>query len=173
MHLKYKQESWYEFLDPGMQQMVDQSYILIREELDLPQPRFSDYAYVLFPLARAYEGFLKKYMLQLDILPESQLMDKYFRIGRSLNPELPEHLQDHAWLFDDLERLCRDCGEPDLAQQMWDLWKEGRNQIFHYYFPAQARHVSLNEANQFQDRFFGLMKQAIECQVFNHSNNNN
>lgn len=159
----YRRTSWYLFLDTGMRELVDQSFRLLDDEANLPKNRFRDYSYLVFPIARAYEGFLKKLFESLGLIDQYQLLNPHFRIGRSLNPDLPEKFRDQSWLFDDLHKIYRDCGQPQLAMDMWEAWREGRNQLFHYYFSAQEHFTKLEEADKLVHNFAQVMAKVIDC----------
>lgn len=165
MDAGFRQESWYQFLDHGMQDLVNQSYSLIQQEKKYAKPRYHDYSYILFPIAKAYEGFLKKYLYTLELIDESVLYDRYFRIGRSLNPDLPDKFKDDNWLFDDLLKICRQSQAGDLAKKLWQAWVEGRNQLFHYYFPDHVKFINLIEAEKLVDQFVTAMDQAVQLTI--------
>lgn len=119
---------------------------------------FHDYAFIVFPMAKAYEGFLKNYFLRLGILNETHFNSRHFRIGRSFNPDLTKRLRDESWLFDDVSKHC---GIP-LARAMWEMWVEGRNHTFHY-FPDEKHCLNYSQAKSLVHRFVGVMEQAIKC----------
>ena len=46
----------------------------------------SDYSFVVFPFAKAYEGFLKRFFLDAGYIKEEEYFSDEIRIGRILNP---------------------------------------------------------------------------------------
>ena len=90
-------------------------------------------------------------------------MGKTFRIGRSLNPALPEGMRDDKWVFGKMEKMCRQKQwNGDLPQRLWEGWKLGRNQVFHYFMGEKIL-FDLSTAKQRLHLMVDLMKEAIEC----------
>ena len=54
--MQFKSEAWYQFLDEGMADLVKQAYSLLDK---FKVPEYHDYSFIVFPMAKAYEGFLK------------------------------------------------------------------------------------------------------------------
>lgn len=154
---------WFMFLDHSMQDLVLQSFDLLDLQRDNILPKYHDYSFIVFPIARAYEGFLKKYLFVHELIDNLDLLNPHFRIGRSLNPDLPNKYKDQDWLFDDLQELCRRCGQRDLALKMWKAWRNGRNKLFHYYFPDHTEFIDLAEAQNLIEDFTIVMSKAVSC----------
>lgn len=102
--------------------------------------KVSDYSYLVFPFAKAYEGFLKIYLLDLGIIREEDFYSDDIRIGRILNPVFME--RDFS-VFAKLKS--HHINDPEIPQKLWDVWTRGRNQVFHY-FPHNFRRLSKDEA---------------------------
>jgi hypothetical protein len=120
--------SWYMDLPTDLQKLIRQSYELFQREVRMSS-HFFDYSFILFPIAKAYEGYLKKFLHDQQMITLATYQSKRFRIGRSLNPDIRGDQRDEWWLYDDLVALC---GE-ELARDVWSGWIECRNHIFHYY----------------------------------------
>src|SRR5690606_16738304 len=105
--------------------------------------KFSDYAFVVFASAKAYEGFLKKFFLDLDMITEEDYFGKRFRVGKALNPQLEKRFRDES-VYD---KLAKHCGGTDLPEKLWNTWKRSRNLLFHW-FPDEKNAVSLEEAEE-------------------------
>lgn len=93
------------------------------------RPEVKDYAFVVFSLAKAYEGFLRDFFFHHHLISAEDYQGKHFRIGRSFNPDLPPRMRNDVWIYDDVERL----RSPEIARQLWQAWIDGRNHLFHYY----------------------------------------
>jgi hypothetical protein len=119
----------------------------------------NDYSFLVFPAAKAYEGFLKKIFRQIGVLPKSQFYSRQFRIGRSFNPDLPPKLRDEQWLYDEIESVVGN----NLAREMWQIWIDGRNHIFHY-FPNARYKLSLSQAKKIVNKFLEVMLTLLEKQ---------
>lgn len=125
--------------------------------------QFSDYSFIVFPMAKAYEGFLKQYLFQLRLLSPETYHDKRFRIGRALNPDLRNHQRDEQWLYDDVVRLCSE----KLGRLLWDTWLQCRNRVFHY-FPASSQQLTLVQAGEYLVLIANAMSEAYRCQRDSH-----
>jgi len=90
-----KAKSWWGYLEEDIQELLTQSVILIevvgRWSKD-ERSRLHDYSFVAFPIAKAYEGFLKKLFYDLGFINEDDYFGKRFRVGKSLNPSLDRRL---------------------------------------------------------------------------------
>lgn len=115
------------------------------------QDSISDFSFLVAPIAKAYEGFLKDFFLKIGIINDNDYESDRFRVGKTLNPSLRyKHFSVYQRLSEYHEK-----GE-ELAESLWDAWKFGRNEIFHY-FPGSYKNLSKNEA---EDRI-GLVLRAI------------
>lgn len=164
----FKGETWYEYLEPLMRDLVEEAYYLLDRE-EMAGEELVDYSFAVFPMAKAYEGFIKKYLFDVGLISEKTYMSRHFRIGRSLNPSLPVKYRNGWWLFDDLEKMCKkmDGGKHEhkgLPRMMWRAWREGRNKIFHY-FAGRERLVDLGEARKLVDGFREVMEMAVACRT--------
>lgn len=153
----------FSYLDPWQQQLVRLSYTLWQRE-ERTQTRFLDYSFVVFPMAKAYEGFLKSYLWQFGLISEASYRSRKFRIGRALNPDVSLRQRDEDWIYDDLIRMCG----PDVARQLWETWLTCRNQLFHY-FPSSTQGVTLVQAGKHIEVIFDVMQRAVACAVKHQS----
>ena len=171
---EWTNQSWYAYLDVGQQDLVRVAEALLRREVEEKQQTFYDYAFIVFPMAKAYEGFLKKFMYELGIISLKQYEGEHFRIGKSLNPDLPVKYRRNDWVVERLDRICgRVETEADekvlLSQVLWQEWKESRNVLFHY-FPQRENFISLEEAEERLVRLAEVMEAAMGCQVKKEAN---
>lgn len=126
---------------------------------------YSDYSFLVFPFAKVYEGFLKKLFLQIGAINEYQYNNDRWRVGRALNPELEKELR-HESVYD---RIIEHCGGQTLAETLWQAWKRGRNQVFHFW-PGRNKALSLAEAREITDEIQAAMELALEeCRITNFS----
>lgn len=134
----------------GHQSELVEDVEIILKRLQI-QDSISDFSFLVAPIAKAYEGFLKDFFLKIGIINEYDYDSDRFRVGKTLNPSL------RYKRFSVYQKLSEyhDKGE-ELAESLWDAWKFGRNEIFHY-FPGSYKNLSKNEA---EDRI-GLLLRAI------------
>ena len=116
--------------------------------------KVSDYSYLVFPFAKAYEGFLKNFFLDLGLIKEDEFYGDDIRIGRILNPIFMEKA------FSVYTKLKKTKGvDESVPGMLWESWKKGRNQVFHY-FPHNFRRLSKEEAAEIINDFVQAMEAA-------------
>lgn len=120
-----------------------------------------DYGYLIFPYAKTYEGFLKKLFFDLGFIDERTYLGDRFRIGKGLNPSLERRFR-HESIYD---KLVAYCGGKELADELWQVWKQGRNLLFHY-FPHNLHKLTFLEAKAIRDEMVNVMEKALsECKM--------
>ena len=121
----------------------------------------SDYSFVVFPFAKVYEGFLKKLFLAIGAIDEHQYNNDRWRVGRALNPQLEKEYR-HESVYD---RIVDRCGGVNLADTLWKAWKQGRNQIFHFW-PGRNQALTLAEAGGIVGEIEAAMEVAlVDCRI--------
>jgi hypothetical protein len=119
--------------------------------------KISDYSFLVSPISKAYEGYLKDFFLKLHIINEYDYQSDRFRVGKTLNPSLRYKRFSIFQKLADLD----DKGE-ELAETLWDAWKFGRNEIFHY-FPGKHKGIDLQEA---KNRIYLVLNAVIKSGEF-------
>ena len=152
----YSTSSWFKYLSPRQRDLVRVSYQLL-EKQDKDQP-LADYGFLVFSMSKAYEGFLKKYLLDFNLINYKTYQSRRFRIGRSLNPDVNLKQRDEWWLYDDLVKICNE----GVARELWQTWLECRNRVFHF-FPEQKGQLSLEEATAKLLKISKAMEVAVAC----------
>src|SRR3989344_5136982 len=159
-------EAWFLFLEHGQQDLVTQAHLLYERERSISTPAFHDYSFVVFPMAKAYEGFLKRFFYRLGIISQTTMEGDNFRIGKSLNPDLPERFRDHEWLVSELDSICGSAGGAFegqlLSRVLWKRWKTSRNLLFHY-FPQHENFITLDGAGSRLAEIREAIKAALVC----------
>lgn len=160
----FSDQPWYPFLDPYARDLVELSCSLYSREVRLSSV-LTDYTFVVFPMSKAYEGFLKKYLYSVDLISKQSYYHKQFRIGRSLNPDISRSRQDEWWLYDEVERQCGKA----TARLLWNAWIDCRNHLFHY-FADEHRVVDIAGAKKLLLQLSEAMTAAMICkQGYNKS----
>ncbi len=164
---KLEQKPWWEYLGADIQKLLLTSEFIYKTVKswggDLPgeKERFHDYSFVVFPSAKAYEGFLKKMFLDMGFINEDDYYGKHFRIGKSLNPSLSKELRNES-VYD---KIIEFCNGKELADHLWETWKVSRNLLFHW-FPNEKNAVSLSEARERIDMIVNAIDGAFEeCKI--------
>ncbi|MEP7166960.1 MAG: hypothetical protein ABI758_03215 [Candidatus Woesebacteria bacterium] len=153
----FAQANWFALLDENGKRLVRLSELLYERE-ERMQTVFESYSFVVFPMAKAYEGFIKLYLKKTGILHRDDYIDAKFRIGRALNPDISDRHKDEWWLYGDLERLCG----KDTSRSLWDAWIECRNHVFHFYFDQEIG-MTLEEAKKKLLQMNIAMAKAMQC----------
>jgi hypothetical protein len=168
MDLKLENKVWWNYVEADLQELLVASEFLVNVVKswggDLPSGSrvFHDYSFVVFPAAKAYEGFLKKLFLDLGFISNEDYSGKRFRIGKALNPFLDDRFRNKESVYD---KIVKHCGGKELADELWDAWTKGRNLVFHW-FPEDKRAVSFTEAEEKIKLIINAMDRAFEgCRV--------
>lgn len=158
---------WWDYLGSDLQKLLITSHFLFSVVkswgADLPggKEEFHDYSFVVFPAAKAYEGFLKKLFLDLKFITEDEFYGKRFRVGKALNPSLEKAIRREG-VYDKLVHFCQ---SHELADKLWEAWKFSRNLTFHW-FPNEKNAISLEEAGERIDMIVAAIDMAFqECKL--------
>jgi hypothetical protein len=159
--------SWWNYLGEDLQGLLIASEfihgVVGSWGANLPGGRkeFRDYSFVVFPAAKAYEGFLKKLFLSMGFITEEDYYGKHFRIGKALNPSLPKELEREG-VYGKLTQYCQ--GHV-LADKLWEAWRLSRNLTFHW-FPNEKNAITLPEAGQRIEMIIDAIDEAFkECKI--------
>lgn len=153
----YQNTNWWKYMDDTMKDLAQQSYELLNNyQASDSKSQHKDFSFVVFPMAKAYEGFLKKIFLDMGLIGMMQYKGEHFRIGKVLNPNLPRRYRS-GWVF---EKLAMACGGEDLPLNLWETWKRARNRVFHF-FPDHAEFLTLEDARDLLTRIGDSMDRAL------------
>ena len=143
MDLSLQNKVWWDYIEKDLQELLVASEFLTNVVrswgADLPSGSrvFHDYSFIVFPAAKAYEGFLKKVFLDLGFITNEDYFGKRFRIGKALNPFLEDKYRKES-VYD---KIVKYCGGKTLADQLWNAWTNGRNLVFHW-FPEEKKAIT-------------------------------
>jgi hypothetical protein len=149
-----QQSSWFKYLGPLQADLVKTSFYLSEQFVE--NHYINDYSFIVFPMAKAYEGFLKKVLLDLNLITHKVYYGRRFRIGRALNPDVRPNQRDKWWLYDDLSRIFNQ----ELAREIWQTWLECRNHVFHF-FPNGEQTLNMDEAKSCLNKMQVVMETTI------------
>lgn len=157
-----KEKVWWSYLGEDLQKLIETSFVILDKTKSWNE-KFNDYSYIVFPAAKAYEGFLKKLFLDLGFITSEDYYGKHFRIGKALNPSLEKEIR-HEGVYD---KIVSFCGGKDLADNLWETWRVCRNLTFHW-FPNEKNAITYAEAGERLEIIVGAIDQAFnECQMSN------
>jgi hypothetical protein len=118
----------------------------------------SDYSFIVFPFAKAYEGFLKKFLWDVGLITEDEYYGDEIRIGRLLNPNYEDNTSVYG-------KVCRHAeGGEGVAERLWHAWKRGRNTVFHY-FPHNFQKLEYEEALDVINDLINAMSEVVSVCV--------
>lgn len=139
------------YLSAPQQDLILEGKFLI----DIVRPhRFKDYSFIVFPYAKAYEGYLKQLFLDVGFISHEDYISDHFRVGKYLSPHMMGRLGDKS-----VYAKIRERHTEDLAQSIWHIWKKGRNQVIHYY-PHNFKRITYDEALEMIEDILNIMSNA-------------
>jgi hypothetical protein len=116
--------------------------------------KFSDYSFIVFPLAKVYEGILKKILVEANLITEAQLQqDPDFSISGYFNPT------GNSKIFDSLKDKTRDKAVPYV---IFATYQECRNQILHYDPYRDNRIKNIDTARFYIERILDAIDKAYD-----------
>lgn len=136
-----KLKPWWNYLEEDLAELLNESFLLL-DTVGSWAEKFHDYSFIVFPAAKAFEGFLKKLFLDLGFISSEDYYGKRFRIGRALNPQLEKRFRANESIYD---RLTAFTGDKVLGDELWQTWKQSRNMVFHW-FPEERNAITYEEA---------------------------
>jgi hypothetical protein len=156
-----EKKPWWNYIHQDLRGLLMESTLLV-DKVGAWEEKFDDYAFVVFPAAKAYEGFLKTLFLDLGFISEKRFYGKRFRVGKALNPSLNRRLMKKVGVYD---KLVDFCGADDLPKKMWNTWKTCRNLLFHW-FPNEKNVIDFNEAKQRVEKVIDTIDLAYKgCKI--------
>lgn len=146
----------FQYMSPEQRGLIADGNALIEDRYSNPHREVSDYSYIVFPYAKAYEGFLKQLFRDLKIISPDQYASDHYRLGKALSPNMVGRLGDLSAYRHIVKRY-----GSILADELWRTWKEGRNLVLHY-FPHNFRKLSFSEATALTERITQTMEKAVK-----------
>lgn len=169
MNFDLEKRIWWQYIEEDLQELLMESEFLLNivrswgGDMKGGSKIFHDFSFVVFPAAKAYEGFLKKLFFDLGFITEGDYRGKRFRIGKALNPFLEAKYRNGGGNVYD--QVVKHCGGKELADTLWEAWVQGRNLVFHW-FPEEKRAVSFEEAEDKIKLIIGAMDKAFKgCRI--------
>jgi hypothetical protein len=156
MNLINRNSSLWSYCTNDIKELIEDGERLLNYvEREKKKSEISDFSFTVFPFAKAYEGFLKKFFFDLGFISYEEYYGDEIRIGRILNPR---YVKEHTSVF---ARMCDHSEDRKLlSQELWETWKKGRNRIFHY-FPHNFRKISYEEALEIINTIVSSMNSAV------------
>jgi len=157
MEVNLKNKPWYNYLEEDLRELLEESFELIDKVPDW-HDGFHDYSFIVFPAAKAYEGYLKKLFLDLGFIGKEDYFGTHFRIGKALNPQLEPRFRETESIYDKLTKFSE---SETLGTMLWDTWKNCRNLVFHW-FPDEKRAINFEEAKNRVERVIEAIDESFK-----------
>lgn len=148
-------EFW-QYLSQQQKDLILEGQYLMNEVVKHNVHRFKDYSFLVFPFAKAYEGFLKQLFKDVKFISHLDYISDHLRLGKLMSPNLEGKLGDRS-----LFKKMREAVTKEFAEKVWTTWKLGRNQIFHY-FPHNLKAISFEEAEKIIGQIIWTMEEAYQ-----------
>ncbi len=149
-------QNLWSYLSENQQNLIREGYYLMNNIIQDNAYQFKDYAFLVFPFAKAYEGYLKQLFKDIGFISHLDYISDHLRLGKLLSPNLIGRLGERS-----LYKKILDNSSKDLADQVWQTWKVGRNQVFHYY-PHNLRALNFNDAKELIGQIIKTMEVLYE-----------
>lgn len=156
MQVQDTYREFWEYLPQDQKDLMMEGQYLMNNIIKTNAYHFKDYSFLIFPYAKAYEGFLKKLCLDAGLISRLDYISDHFRLGKMMSPNLVEKLGN-----DSLYKKISERANNSLADKIWQTWKIGRNQVFHY-FPHNLKSVTFEEAEQIINTIIQIMEEAYK-----------
>lgn len=146
--------AFWKYLQQNQKDLIHEGTYLMNNVIKHHVFQFHDYSFIVFPFAKAYEGFLKQIFLDRELISRLQYISDHLRLGKLLSPHLVERLGEKS-----LYKKLKDRFGEELVKRIWQTWKMGRNEIFHY-FPHNLKAVSFDEAERIVKEIIKTMEET-------------
>lgn len=153
-YLINKESKFWLYLSQGQKDLLSEGLYLMDDIIRDHAYQFKDYSFLVFPFAKAYEGFLKQIFRDKDLISRLDYISDHLRLGKLMSPNLIGKLGDKSLYKKIQERYSQ-----ELADKVWNIWKSGRNQIFHY-FPHNFKAISFNESRELSLKILKTMEEV-------------
>lgn len=149
-----KYGEFWEYLSQQQKDLILEGDYLLNEIIRHHSYEFKDYSFLVFPFAKAYEGYLKQLFKDIKFISHLDYISDHLRLGKLMSPNLIGKLGDRS-----LYKKIIAASSKDLAERVWNTWKMGRNQIFHY-FPHNLKAITFEEAEKIVTEIIATMEEA-------------
>jgi hypothetical protein len=155
--INWKSEEFDKFLGRELLELYQDSCDLFEYINKSEFPIMSDYSFMLLPIAKVYEGALKKVLIAIGL---TKLADWEFNpnlsVSKYFNP-----VGDNK-IFEALEDKARDKTVPHI---IYSTYQECRNKIFHYDLYRDDRIKTIEDAEFYKKRIEYAIEKAYETFV--------
>jgi len=152
--LIFKTSDFWFYLSQNQKDLINEGFYLMNEVIKNHAYQFKDYSFLVFPFAKAFEGFLKQLFLDVKFISHLDYISDHLRLGKLLSPNLINRLRERS-----LYKKIKEKAGQELADKIWQAWKIGRNQVFHYY-PHNLKALTFSQAESIIDNILSVMEES-------------
>ena len=154
--LIFRTSDFWQYLSQNQKDLIREGQYLMEDIIEENAYHFKDYSFLVFPFAKAYEGFLKQLFKDAKMISHLDYISDHLRLGKLMSPNLIGKLGERS-LYLKIEKK----SGKDLAEKIWNVWKIGRNQVFHY-FPHNVKAINFEEAGEIISEMLEVMQLSYE-----------
>ncbi|MCL4375168.1 hypothetical protein M1523_04900 [Patescibacteria group bacterium] len=147
---------FWQYLSQTQKDLILEGQYLMNDIIKDHAYHFKDYSFLIFPFAKAYEGFLKQLFKDIGFISHLDYISDHLRLGKLMSPNLVTRLGERSLYKKIIIASSKDC-----ADQIWMAWKIGRNQVMHY-FPHNLKAVSFSQAEAIIGQILQTMEMTYE-----------
>jgi len=147
---------FWQYLSQGQKDLIREGQYLMEDIIKDHVYQFKDYSFLVFPFAKAYEGFLKQVFKDVKMISQLDYISDHLRLGKMMSPNLIGKLGERSLYL----KIQKKAGV-ELSENVWSIWKKGRNQIFHY-FPHNFKAVTFEEARLTINEMIKVMEEVYD-----------
>lgn len=155
-YLVDKESSFWSYLSQGQKDLLEEGLYLMDDIIRDQAYQFKDYSFLVFPFAKANEGFLKQIFRDKKLISRLDYISDHLRLGKLMSPNLVGKLGQDSLYVKIENQYSR-----DLADKIWNVWRNGRNQIFHY-FPHNIKAINFSEARGICMQILRTMEEVFD-----------
>ncbi|MCS7093166.1 MAG: hypothetical protein NZL96_01905 [Patescibacteria group bacterium] len=150
--LVFKTSDFWFYLSKPQRDLINEGIYLMNEVIKDCAYHFHDYSFLVFPFSKAFEGFLKQLFKDAKFISHLDYISDHLRLGKLMSPNLVTKLGERSLYKKMTDRL----GDK-IANQVWECWRVGRNQVFHYY-PHNLKALTFSQAQKIVDQILKTME---------------
>src|SRR3989338_8491078 len=118
-YLVNKESQFWSYLSQGQRDLLEEGLYLMDDVVRDQAYQFKDYSFLVFPFAKAYEGFLKQIFRDKKLISRLDYISDHLRLGKLMSQNLIGKLGDKS-----LYKKIQEQYSKELADKVWNVWKE-------------------------------------------------
>ena len=150
-------KEFWEYLSQPQKDLILEGQYLMNDVIKTNSYQFKDYSFLVFPFAKAYEGFLKQIFKDAGLISHLDYISDHLRLGKLLSPQLADRLGERSLYYQ-----VRTKSSEELAVKIWQTWKIARNELFHY-FPHNLKALEFRNVEEIVNTMLKVMEETYSA----------